>query len=359
MVRFIRRTSNTVLTLAMLFATHLRYLAYQSANNATTAHAHTAAMEATGVAFLCANVLFTGLDVAVVSYLSISNRIACLPYLHYSALCLFASILVLPFETVRFYFVPEHEAIKYSFLMRLFGDICYDAAALQLLYIYFERFLKMHYPFKFRSLATVRQQNLAVLVDIVIGLIGNMFIIFLIVQMYNGDLNYVQMVGMPGWGCYRDYIAYRIFFIVGNIINPLLPAAGTIVLAWMNSRKLTSVANFRRSDGCWSLGHNSFMSIQAWIHEEVRLCTSLALLHTFQFVPICIFTLIYYEENFDFFHTKAYTITMTIIEVLQLPAFSLHVPIFIAFCPGYRQAVVGVFHRLRFWRNDSYLFTSC
>lgn len=326
----------------MLLATHLRYLAYQSANNTTNAEVHTTAWEATAVAFICANVLFTGFDVAVVSYLSITNRIACLPYLHYSALCLFTNILVLPFEIIRFYFVPDHEAIKYSYVVRLFGDICYDAAALQLLYIYFERFLKMHYPFRFRSLATVRQQNLAVLVNVVIGVIGNMFIIFLIVEMYNGNIDFVQLVG-DQWPIAQKYPAYRILFIVGNIVNPFLPALGTTILVWMNNRKLASLANFSRIDGCWDLRNNSLMSIRAWIHEEVRLCTSLALLHTFQFVPVSLFTIIYYEENFDFFHSQAYTITMTVIGALELPAFSLHVPIFIAFCPGYRQFVFKTF----------------
>lgn len=213
----------------------------------------------------------------------------------------------------------------------------------------------MHYPCRFRASPTARQQNLALVVNILIGIVGSSFRVFLVKQAYEKE---VANAG-DDWVFAHEHPTYLILLMMEYIINPFIPASGIVVLAAMNSRKLAAVANFDRNGGCWNLRLGKLMSIQAWIHKELRLCTSMALVHIFQFVPNAVLSILYYEGHFDFFQHPAYSITWGIITTIQQAGFSVHILIYIAFCPSYRQAVGDIFARCirpEIWRR---LLSNC
>lgn len=294
------------------------------------------------------NVLTCGFNTVVVSYLTYVSRRAFLPFLLYCAFNFVANILAFPDTVYMAYFPTKiNKVVFFSiYVTGYIADVLYGAASYQLLYIYLERFLRMHYPFRFRFLPTAWQQILASLVNITIVALSNAGIIYFMVKGYSDEPKNNQVIE-DNWTFSQKYPVYRSLNILGDVVTFLVPAVGICVLAKINTQKLAAVAIFNQTAGCWNRRFGRIMSMEAWIHKEVRLCTSLAMLHVFIFVPSAVVTIAYNAEKTDLSVSEAYDITTTVIRVVQLAGISAHTAVFVAFCPAYRQAVFNALQAIR------------
>lgn len=290
------------------------------------------------------NFLFCGLNVIVVSYLTFVSRRAYLPFLQFCTFCVLANILSFPHIIfMTFYLYDIDVAGFYAiYTAGYFADVCYSAASYQLLYIYLERFLRMHYPFRFRLRPTACQQVLASCASVVVAACSSVSILFYIAKNSAHDKEYTKIV-MEDQQFSEKYPVYGYLVVMDAVVSVIVPAVGIIVLAKINTSKLAAITLFNQSSGCWNARFGKVMSLEAWIHKEVRLCTAMAMLHIFLFLPDAILGITYNTNRRNLSSSKAYQIAGIVVRVVQLLSMAAHTAVFLAFCPAYRAAVVKAY----------------
>lgn len=307
----------------------------------------------TSITFFAVNIVFCGFNVIVVSYLTRCSRRAFLPFLIYSSFCVAANVLAFPHVIFMTYYINEISKSSFYavYVLGFFADVSYCAASYQLLYIYLERLLRMHYPFRFRLLPKASHQILFSCLNVVIVVGANAGVIFFITHSYTEKSHDTEIV-LEDDQFAEKYPIYHYLDILDAVASVLVPAAGICLLARINNSKLAAMRAFNRSSGCWNIRGGGIVSMEAWIHKEVRLCTSMALLHIFLFLPDAILGIVYNTSNSSFGSSKAYNITEMVIRTIQLASMSAHTAVFLAFCPAYRQAIIRAidYARLRMSR---------
>lgn len=298
------------------------------------------------LSLLCSSAVFCGINVVVVSYLTHKSRRAFLPFLLYCFFCLTSIIFVLPHAVYVTFFADDITETVFTVIIggTYFTNVLYSAASFQLLYVYLERCLRMHYPFRLLNLPTACHQILAACFNLLIMAPSNSSVIYFVLK------SYAKKTGtgliQNNWQFSQEYPTFRVLTITSDVVATLVPAVAICVLARINTVKLGAVANFNQTAGCWNQRFGKIMSMEAWIHKEVRLCTALALLHVFIFVPNGIAGIVSNTTNIDLSVYPAFNVALIVIRAIQLVGISAHTAVFVAFCPAYRRVVVKTYRSL-------------